>query len=137
MADFDVCLQHTISTHTGDITSVAFADGKLATASSDRSLCLWSVEDFSQCPPSPLLGHAYNVQFCTFNHDGSTIASCSTDGKMILWDVRSGEKMFVVHHPSMSSIRTCRFSPDSSRIATGSDDDTIRLWAVASGHLIR
>ncbi|KAK7485836.1 hypothetical protein BaRGS_00022936, partial [Batillaria attramentaria] len=130
-------LIHTISTHTADVTCLSFTQGKLATSSSDKTVRLWSTEDFSELPCSPLLGHTYNIHYCTFSPFGTILATCSTDGKLILWDVKTGEMNAVIQHPSKGSIRVCCFSPDSSRIVSGSDDDTICMWEVATKKLVR
>ena len=65
------------------------------------------------------------------------LASCSTDGKCILWDASSGQPLASLSHPSGSSIRTCRFSPSDDMIATGADDNKIALWNVATRQLIK
>ena len=137
MANMVASLIHTISTHSGDITSLAFTERKLATTSGDKTVRLWSTEDYSEFPCSPLLGHSYIVHYCTFSPFGTILATCSTDGKLILWDVKTGEVKAQLQHASKSSIRVCRFSPDSSHIVSGSDDDTICMWEIATKQLVR
>ena len=137
MADMVASQVHTISTHKGDITSLAFSNDKLATVSGDKTVRLWSTDDYSELPCSPLLGHSYIIHYCTFSPFGTILATCSTDGKLILWEPRSGEVKAEFQHPSKSSIRVCKFSPDSTRIASGGDDDTICLWEIATRKLIR
>ncbi|KAK7092291.1 WD repeat, SAM and U-box domain-containing protein 1-like [Littorina saxatilis] len=137
MANMVASLIHTISTHTGDVTSVAATHGKLATTSGDKTVRLWSSEDYSELPCSPLLGHSYIIHYCTFSPLGTILATCSTDGKLILWDVKTGEIRAQFEHESKSSIRVCKFSPDSSRIVSGSEDDKICIWEIATKQLIR
>ena len=128
---------HTIGSHTSDVTSVAFSTDLLASCSSDKTVRLWSMEDFSELPCSPLCGHLYNVHCCAFSPFGTILASCSTDGKCILWDVPSGEKIGVLEHKSRGSIRICRFSRNGSMLATGGDDDKLCVWDTASRKLLR
>lgn len=91
---FVASLIHTIATHTSDVNSVAFSpDGTLATASGDKTVRLWDTADFSELTASPLVGHSYYVHCCTFSPFGTILATCSTDGKLILWDVKSGSKV--------------------------------------------
>ena len=131
-------LHHTIGAHTSDINCVAFSnDNLIATASADKTARLWSTDDFSEHPHSPLCGHQYYVHCCTFSPFGTILATCSTDGKLILWDVKTGKKTAVMHHESHNSIRICRFSPNSKYILTGSDDETMGMWEVSSKKLLR
>lgn len=91
---FVASLIHTIATHTSDVNSVAFSpDGTLATASGDKTVRLWDTADFSELTASPLVGHSYYVHCCTFSPFGTILATCSTDGKLILWGVKSGSKV--------------------------------------------
>lgn len=137
MANMVASLIHTITTHTADVTSVSFTQGKLASASADKTVRLWSTEDFSELPCSPLLGHSFNIHTCRFSPFGTVLATCSTDGRLILWDVKTGETNAILQHPSKGAIRVCRFSPDGSRVVTGSDDDTICIWEVSTKKLVR
>ncbi|KAL8612934.1 hypothetical protein ACOMHN_001017 [Nucella lapillus] len=137
MAGMVASLVHTITAHTGDITGVAFAHGKLATTSTDKTIRLWNAEDFSELPCSPFLAHAYNVHGCSFSALGSMLATCSTDGRVIVWDVKTGSIKAEFQHASKSSIRVCKFSPSASYIVSGSDDDTICMWEVSTQKLVR
>ena len=137
MADSLATLFHTIGAHTSDVTAVAFSNEQLASASSDKTVRLWSLEDYSEVPCSPLCGHSYNIHSCAFSPFGTILASCSTDGKCILWDVKSGEKLGTLEHKSKGSIRTCRFSRNGAMLATGSDDEKLCVWDVASRKLLR
>lgn len=135
---FVASLIHTIATHTSDVNSVAFSpDGTLATASGDKTVRLWDTADFSELTASPLVGHSYYVHCCTFSPFGTILATCSTDGKLILWDVKSGSKVATFQHSSKQSIRVCRFSPDSNYIVSGSDDETLALWDITTKTLVR
>lgn len=131
-------LYHTLGAHSSDVNCVAFSNGDLlATASADKTARLWNTDDFSEHKHSPLCGHQYYVHCCTFSPFGTTLATCSTDGKLILWDVKTGKKSGVLHHESQNSIRVCRFSPNSKYILTGSDDELLCMWEVSSKKIIR
>ena len=79
---------------------------------------------------SPLIGHSYYVHCCQFSPCGKILASSSTDGRVILWDVATGKALHELSHESHSCIKICRFSPDGDRLLTGSDDETLVLWDV-------
>ena len=130
-------LSCTIGSHFGDVNWLDFSSSILATCSGDKSVRLWNIGDFSELPSSPLLGHSYAIHNCVFSPDGGTLATCSTDGKLIIWDPVSGSKLFTIQHPSNGSIRTLRFSNDGSRLVTGSDDETMFVWDVATMQPIR
>lgn len=130
-------LCHTISAHSTDINAVTFSHDALATCSGDKTVRLWSLDTYNELPSSPLCGHTYSVHCCAFSPSAEILASCSTDGRCILWAVKTGAKLAVFQHASKVSLRVCRFSPDGARLATGSDDETLCIWDVASKTLVR
>ena len=130
-------LVHTIGSHSSDVNWVDFNNKVLATCSGDKTVRLWSLDGYSELPRSPLCDHSYTVYCCVFSPFGGLLASCSMDGKVILWDTNSWDKVGTFMHPSKYSIRSCRFSPNSKLLVTGSDDETLCLWDVQSRKLIR
>ncbi len=130
-------LTHTICAHSSDVNGVAFTANYLATCSGDKTVRMWMLDDYSEHATSPLCGHTYSVNCCIFSPNGSMLASCSTDGKLILWDSKSGDKLAVLQHKSKGSIRVCRFSSDSTLMATGSDDELMCLWNLSTRKIIR
>ena len=155
-----VTLKQTLSAHTSDINGLQFSQGAggactLATCSSDKTVRLWAADaDFAELPCSPLVGgHSYSVHKCHFMPDTALqssslllpdlasrddiLATCSTDGKCIIWNSKSGERVAVFQHPSKTSIRVCEFSPSGELLLTGSDDEKICIWNVEKKKLIR
>lgn len=131
-------LHHTIKSHTSDVNGVCFSkDKKLATCSGDKTVRVWETLNYSEYFASPLCGHSYYVHCCTFSPFGSYLATCSTDGKVIVWDIKTGNKHAVFQHESQASIRVCRFSPNSAHIISGGDDHNLCLWDVTAKILIR
>ena len=128
---------HTINAHTRDVNCVSFSSNTLATCSGDKTVRLWSLDTFAELPPSPLCDHTYIVHCCVFSSFGSYLATCSTDGKVILWNGYTGEKIVALEHASKTCIRVCRFSPNSSLLVTGSDDESVCLWDVPRRQFIR
>ncbi|ELU10109.1 hypothetical protein CAPTEDRAFT_93086 [Capitella teleta] len=131
-------LHHTITSHTSDITAVTFTHNTLASSSSDKTVRFWQVDNgYRETNSSPLCGHQYSVHCCVFSPCGKILASCSTDGRCVLWVVTSGQKLTSLQHPSGSSLRSCCFSPDGKRLATGGDDEKMCLWDTSSYQLIQ
>jgi WD40 repeat protein/serine/threonine protein kinase len=72
------------------------------------------------------------ISSAAFNHDGTRIASGSSDNTVKVWDAFSGRQIsHLKGHAGL--IKAVDFSSDSSRLATASEDGTIRIWDVASG----
>ena len=130
-------LVHTIKSHTSDVNGVSFSNNKkLATCSADKTVRVWDADDYSELSCSPLLSHTYYVHCCTFSPFGTLLASCSTDGKIIIWDIKTGQKKGVLQHESKSSIRVIRFSPNSSHLVSGGDDNNLCLWDLSTENLL-
>ena len=109
-------------------------------ASLTTMIWLW---DVSSDLPVLLEGHAGGVTSVLFSPDGLTLASGSGDGRILLWDVSSGQLQATLegHTDGVTSVL---FSPDGLTLASGGGspsyggsgrDDRILLWDVSSGQL--
>jgi len=129
------CLPHSLDINFCDISK----SGIIATCSSDRTIRLWKLTKtgLDELKHSPLTGHSYSVNVIKFSSHGTLLASASTDGSAVLWDVRTGEKLLSAYSPSGFSFRTCALSPDSAIFAAGGDDDKVHMWNVATKELER
>jgi eukaryotic-like serine/threonine-protein kinase len=72
-------------------------------------------------------GHESSVVAVDWSPDGTTIASCSLDHTVRLWDAETGVPGLVLAGHT-DRIDTVAWHPDSKRLASGSRDSTVRVW---------
>lgn len=75
----------TLTEHTDWVNSVAFNRATLASGSVDRTIRLWGA---AGTRPHTLSAHTNSVESIAFSANGSTLASASADGRVLLWDLR-------------------------------------------------
>ena len=85
-------------------------------------------------PLNILEGHTSDVWSVAFSGDGSTLASGSADGTIMLWDATTKQPLNTLEGHT-DDVRSVALSPEGSILASGSLDRTIRLWDVATGQL--
>ncbi|NXG06811.1 WSDU1 protein, partial [Sakesphorus luctuosus] len=125
-------LIRSLSDHSNDVNCCAFSSTCLATCSSDKTVRVYSLRDFSELPYSPLRGHAYAVHCCSFSPSGRLLASVSTDGRAALWDTRDGRCLALLGRPRGCALRVCRFCPRGARLLVGAADGALVLWDTRS-----
>jgi WD40 repeat protein len=72
----------------------------------------------------------------TFSPDGKTIVSASDNGKLIQWDVETGQMLRELVGRHDARVWTVTFSPDSKMIVSGDDKGGIVFWDATSGKLL-
>jgi WD40 repeat protein len=99
----------------------------------DTSVRVWDVATNKLA--FELKGHTNTVDSVVFLDDSHLISS-GWDGKIILWDVTTGQSLrtFAGH---TDRIYKLALSPDKTRLLSASADGTVGMWDVASGDLIR
>ena len=75
-------------------------------------------------------------QLVTFSPDGRTIASCSQDHKIKLWNVNTGEcfKILPGHKALVNSIAFCS---DNYTLVSSGEDETIKIWNIKTCKCIK
>uniref|UniRef100_A0A8C1ZLU0 SAM domain-containing protein n=1 Tax=Cyprinus carpio TaxID=7962 RepID=A0A8C1ZLU0_CYPCA len=118
--------------HRDDVNCLALSDRFLASCSGDKTVRVYSCEDFRELRFSPLRAHAYGVHCCCFSSCGRYLASCSTDARTILWSTGTGAAVAALEHPARAPVRVCAFSPDARSLLSGACDGTVAVWDVTS-----
>jgi hypothetical protein len=122
------------------ISCLAFApDGKtLASASPTGALGLWEVatgRSRRRFAPPRAAGQPAQppaaVRCLVFSPDGTTLASATADGQVVLWDVSTGAVRDRLGGLAEKNAALA-FSPDGKTLAAGGPGGTIRLWEVAT-----
>ncbi len=79
-------------------------------------------------------GHTASVTSVAWSPDGNYIASTSIDGKIQVWDARSGKRLHTyADSPLEAPVWAVAWSPDSKHIVSGSWDKTARVWDAING----
>ncbi|OOF95756.1 hypothetical protein ASPCADRAFT_207109 [Aspergillus carbonarius ITEM 5010] len=103
----------------------------VATGSADRTLRIWNPERSQVKYSTELRGHTAGIEKVVFNPvRDSELASCSTDGTVRLWDVRS--KTCVSRLDVGGEAFTLSWSADGSVMVVGRKDDTLIPISVES-----
>ena len=76
----------------------------------------------------PVEDRAYSV---SFSPDGATLASALDNGKIELWQVKTGARIGTLDRQSLW-VPSVVFSSDGATLASGSGDGTVLLWDVSS-----
>jgi WD40 repeat protein len=90
----------------------------------------------SESPAGELVLRAHTGGACCvrYSPDGSLLASGGRDGRVKLWDARTGREMRTVEGHE-GDVNMVAFSPDGARLASAGDDRTARVWDVRTGQL--
>ena len=110
--------------------AIAFSppDGAtLAVVSGQRTVELWDLATQAKYAD---LDHDSKVNSLAFSPDGTSLATATTDGMVILWDPAMGERTAVVEGHA-GWVGAVTFSPDGATLASQAGwDGLVKLWDV-------
>ena len=111
----------TLRGHKRKVGTVNFhpsANNVLATSASDFTVKLWDIEKGDEM--FSVSGHTDIVQSCSWNKDGSLIASACRDKKLRIFDPRKQESVGeVVCHQGVKGLRCCWMTDKDKIVTTG------------------
>ncbi|MGH3615206.1 MAG: RICIN domain-containing protein [Pseudonocardia sp.] len=100
---------------------------------SDVAFRLWDLRGAQPRPLPAVSRHGGAVYAVAFAPGGTTLATASLDGTIILWDVAdpNSPRELRTLAPRGGFALSVGFSPDGQLLASGHQDSTVRLWDVA------
>ncbi|MEO5599691.1 MAG: caspase family protein [Cyclobacteriaceae bacterium] len=122
--------------HFASVNAVCFSPNNavFATASSDRSIILWSTQ--SLLPVKRLFGKSYRYETLVFNHSGTQLAVGDELGFGRIIDLRSSRMRVSVTRLHDQKISALRFSHNDSLVYSGGFDNRLTTYNVRSEKVI-
>ncbi|KAG2341135.1 WD40 repeat-like protein [Suillus weaverae] len=89
-------------------------------------------------PRKTMRGHTGWVRGVAHLPDAQRIITCSSDGSLRLWDLKSGAQIGDEWRDEgdEAQVSTMALSPNGKTLASGSNDGTVRLWDVETGKVV-
>ncbi|HEY1599610.1 MAG TPA: protein kinase [Pirellulales bacterium] len=81
--------------------------------------------------------HDGEITSVRFSPDGRVLATASSDGRIRLWDVASGQLQATIDEPQRAPLNGLAFAPDGKVLAVASDRRRVVLCDVESATVIR
>lgn len=116
--------------HQGNVCSLNYQDGLLASGSWDCTAKVWDLSLFSL--KYDLVGHSASVWDAKIV-DSETILTCSADRTIRKW-VRGREVQQYAGHEDV--VRKLLILPGGDRFVSASNDCTLKIWDLSSGTLL-
>jgi WD40 repeat protein len=83
------------------------------------------------------MGHSDRIRHICLSLDEELLASSGFDGKIILWNVSSGEQIRIIEGHNDHRISSVTFSFDSKTIVSSAYDLLIKIWSIDDGECLQ
>ncbi|KAH7905943.1 WD40-repeat-containing domain protein [Hygrophoropsis aurantiaca] len=115
--------------HREAIRGLSFSpdDGRLATASDDSTIRIWSFEESRE--ERVLTGHGWDVKCVEWHPTKGLLVSGSKDNLIKFWDPRTGTVLSTLHQHK-NTIQALSWSPNGNLVASASRDQTVRVFDI-------
>src|SRR5947209_7303365 len=87
-------------------------------------------------PQRKFEGHTGWVRGVIHMPGGQRIMTCSGDGSLRMWNLKSGEQIGKDWRDGEIEVYAIRLSPDGKKLFSGSNDGAVRLWDIDTGKVI-
>ncbi|KAG2054554.1 WD40 repeat-like protein [Suillus hirtellus] len=87
-------------------------------------------------PHQEFKGHTERVRGIIHLQGGQRIITCSNDGSLRVWNLKSGKQIGEDWRDGESGVRCIALSPDGRKVVSGSEDGGVRLWDIDTCEVI-
>lgn len=111
------------------------SDWRLVSGGKDGSLRIWKVTVSHQQLVHSMKEHRGAINSLTCNSDGTQVASSSSDGSCIIWDLNKGVRIHALFENAI--FKDMVYLPDESQYLTCGSNCKVSWWEAYSGDQIR
>lgn len=128
-----------MQSHLSEVRCAAYSQHQrlLAVGSAMGKLEVWDLEH----PEMPVLTDDQPLQevaTCLFTPDGKAVITAGEDGKLVLWNPRTLERLETLVSPdSQESIRSLAISRDGKTVISGTHSGLVQIWDLEQLKLVR
>ncbi|HKY55706.1 MAG TPA: hypothetical protein VJM08_15420, partial [Anaerolineales bacterium] len=115
------------------------SEGLLIRALSDRGIVVWDIHSKQELYSPLLVCEGYCVNSLKLSPDGTRVAVAATAERdqLSVWDLKTGEQLFVAEAPGNYAGTRFVWSPDNQSLAAAFDNGTILVWDPEMGSQVR